>query len=95
MPVIISDDPRWVESYPLTPGVTSPSIEERLAKGFTDEATFYMCDGQPYVVWAQWDYAENWVAYPIREAHPFHPVLNGTKIDEAEFRSSIKTRHNL
>jgi hypothetical protein len=72
-----------------------PTIRESLERGFGLEAEFYVAEGSPIAVWPDWDYAENWSAYPIREVHPFHPVLHGKKITEAEFRTLVKAMHNL
>ena len=41
------------------------------------------------------DYAQNWSTEPVREAHPFHPVFNGTKMTEADFRALVKAKHGL
>jgi hypothetical protein len=72
-----------------------PTIRERLERGFGPEAGFYVAEGNPIAIWPDWDYAEDWSAYPIREVHPFHPVLHGKKITEAEFRTLVKAMHNL
>jgi hypothetical protein len=39
------------------------------------------------------DYALDWSAYPIREVHPFYPILNGKKITEIQFRTLVRTMH--
>ena len=64
-----------------------------LAEEFSPEADFYVCRGELYVVYPDWDYATDWSAYPIREVHPFYPVLNGERISEAEFRSLVQAKH--
>jgi hypothetical protein len=52
-------------------------------------------NGKPIAVWPDWDYAEDWSKYPIRENHPFIPVIYGKEIMDAEFRASVKERHGL
>jgi hypothetical protein len=77
------------------PNFVPPTISELLAEEFDQAADFYVCDGQMYLVFPDWDYAEEWSAYPIREVHPLYPVLNGKKITEAEFRTLVREIHHL
>jgi hypothetical protein len=78
---------------PKDPNFVQPTIQALLAKAFDPEADFYICDGQPYLVYPQWDYAQAWSKYPMREVHPFYPVTKGTKITEAEIRTLVKATH--
>jgi hypothetical protein len=66
-----------------------------LAEGFTSEAEFFLCDGEPYVVFTMSDFAQNWSTEPVREAHPFYPAIHGTKMTEADFRALVKAKHGL
>jgi hypothetical protein len=92
MTTIVTDDELGTR-LPPPPGFVPPTIRERLAKGFEPEASFYVCEGRPHVVWGSWDYAENWSAYPIREVHPYHPVFHGEEIPEAAFCKLVKAMH--
>ena len=81
---------------PPPPGFVPPTIEKLLQNGFEDGwAEFYLCDGHPMVVWPDLDYATNWATYPIREVHPFHPIIHGKQITEEEFREKVKGIHGL
>ena len=63
-----------------SPGLGPATIPEMLAEGFREEAEFYPCDGEPYVVFTMSDYAQNWSTEPVQEVHPFYPCLHGTKM---------------
>lgn len=80
---------------PPPPGFVPPTIAQTLERGFEDQTCFYICNGRPMAVWPQWDYAEDWSAYPIREVHPFHPIIHGEEITEQEFREAVKEIHGL
>jgi hypothetical protein len=90
--IFVDDDVPWSWT-PEDPNFVPPTIRKLLSEEFSPEADFYVCDGRPYVVYPQWDYATDWSEYPIREVHPFHPVLNGKKITQAEFRTLVKAAH--
>ena len=92
--IIDDDDVHWTWT-PRDPNFVPPTIRESLAEKFSPDAEFYVADGQPFVVFPDLDYAEDWSAYPIREVHPFYPVLSGQKIPEAEFRSVVRTMHAI
>ena len=34
--------------------------------------------------------AERWGAGPVREVHPYWPVLGGTRISDTEFRAKVR-----
>ena len=70
-----------------------PTIREQLAKPFEAEAEFIVHQGRPFVVWAEWDYAEDWSRYPVREVHPFEPYFKGQKVTETEWRALVKAMH--
>jgi hypothetical protein len=95
MTTIIVDDDFPGSWTPKDENFVQPTIQAQLAEKFSPEADFYSREGQPYVVYPQWDYAEDWSAYPIREIHPLAVVLGGTKIAEAEFRTLVKTIHGV
>jgi len=80
---------------PPPPGFVPPTIAESLAHGFEGEADFYDLHGKPIALFPMWDYAEDWSEHPIRELHPFIPILYGKEITEAEFRVLVKARHGL
>jgi hypothetical protein len=80
---------------PPPPDFVPPTIAESLARGFDEQTAFYVLNGKPIAVWPDWDYAEDWSKYPIREIHPFIPVIYGKEIMDAEFRTSVKERHGL
>ena len=62
---------------------------ELLAKGFPG-GVFWIKHGVPYVVFPDWDYAERWGAGPVREVHPYWPVLGGARISDTEFRAKVR-----
>jgi hypothetical protein len=95
MAVIVYDDEIHWSWTPRDPNFVPRPIRESLAEEFSLDAEFYLCDGQPYMVFPMWDYAESWSQYPIREVHPFYPVLHGQKIAEAEFRSLVRAKHAI
>jgi hypothetical protein len=90
--IIVDDEVHW-DQPPVPPGFVPPTIRQSLAEGFDDEAEFFVCEGKPFVVWPMMDYALDWSAYPIREVHPFYPILNGKKITEIQFRTLVRTMH--
>lgn len=66
------------------------TMREWLELPFPTEATFHLYKGAPYLVVADWDYAEYWGVDPPRESHPFAPYWWGTKIPEEEFRALVR-----
>ena len=95
MPIFVdSDDVRWSWT-PRDPKFISPTIRELLAEDFGPEAEFYLCNRQPFVVYPDLDYATDWSAYPVREVHPFYPILHGQKVSEAEFRKLVQAKHAI
>jgi len=80
---------------PPPPDFVPPTIAESLARGFKGEPEFYVLNGNPVARWPMWDYAEDWSKHPIRELHPFIPVLYGKEITEVEFRALVNERHTL
>jgi hypothetical protein len=86
------DDIEWVR-FPAPPDFVPPTIRQLLARGFDEGAKFYVCDGRPFVVWPMLDWALDWSVHPVREVHPFYPVLNGKKITEREFRTLVSAMH--
>jgi|ERR1700687_4699788 len=95
--IMVDDDDDDVRASwtPRDSKVVPPTIRQSLAEEFSSEADFYVCDGQPHVVFPMWDYAEDWSAYPIREVHPFHPMLHGKKVTEVEFRSLVRAMYAI
>jgi hypothetical protein len=93
--IIVDDDDVHWSWTPRDPKFIPPTIRELLAEEFSPEADFYVCDEQLYVVYPNLDYATDWSAYPIREVHPFYPVLHGHKISEAEFRGVVQAKHAI
>lgn len=90
MPSIISDA---IEH--AGPPLSTDRHRELLAKGFGPEADFYLHDGIPYVVYPMSDYATYWGPGPVREIHPFVPVVRGAKINEDEFRARVRGIHGV
>jgi hypothetical protein len=90
--IVDDEDVQWTWT-PRDPNFVPPTIRESLERGFEPEARFYVAEGNPIAVWPDWDYAEDWSAYPIREVHPFYPILHGKKITEDEFRTLVKATH--
>ncbi len=80
---------------PPPPRFVPPTIAESFEHGFDGQACFYVLNGRPIALFDMMDYAEDWSAYPIREIHPFTPVLYGTEITEDEFRGMVKAIHGL
>jgi len=80
---------------PPPPDFRPPTIAESLARGFEGEADFYDLGGKPVAVWPDWDYAVDWSCHPIREIHPFVPVLYGAEITETAFRERVRELHGL
>jgi hypothetical protein len=90
--IIVDDEVQWTQLPPI-PGFVPPTIRQLLAGPLDPRADCYVCEGKPMMLWAEMDYAEDWSTYPIREVHPFHPVLHGKQISEAEFRTLVKAMH--
>src|ERR1700733_10895281 len=67
---------------PPFPGFVPKPVREAVAEAFDPEADFYVYEGRPFLVFGQWDHAEDWSVHPIRSAHPMAPVFNGTQITE-------------
>jgi hypothetical protein len=82
-------------NLPPPGGFKQPSIREQLDEPFHTGGEYFVFEGRPYLVFVNWDYAEDWSQYPVREAHPYAPQSQGTKISEAEFRSLVKAMHAI
>ena len=95
MTIIFDDDEIHWSWTARDPKFVPRTICQLLAEEFSPDAEFYLCDGQPCVVYPDIDYATDWSAYPIREVHPFCPVLHGHKISEAEFRGVVQAKHAI
>ena len=80
---------------PPPPGFVPPTIAQSLGQSFEEDVSFYLSDDAPIALWSDCDYAEDWSTHPIREIHPFIPVLYGKEISEAEFRARVKEIHGL
>lgn len=95
--IICDDEVNYVWTEP-DPNFVPPTIAESLVRGFDlDKAVvwFYVLGKRPVAVWPDWDYAEDWSQHPIREVHPFPPVVHGKQITEDEFRAVVKKIHGL
>ncbi len=96
MPTVITDDDevRWNWTPPI-PGFVPKTIRQHLAEPFSDDPDFVVYEGRPVVVWGMQDYAEDWSAYPIREVHPYLPLVRGTPVTEAQFRQLVRALHAI
>jgi hypothetical protein len=95
--IICDDEVNYVWTTP-DPNFVPPTIAGLLARGFDldmEAVWFYVLGRKPVVVWPDMDYAEDWSIHPIREIHPFVPVIHGKQITEQEFRSMVKKIHGL
>ena len=95
MTTIIIDDDVPYSWTPRDPNFIPPPKSEMLAEDFGPDAQFYLCDGQPFVVYPDLDYATDWSTHPVREVHPFYPVLHGQKVSEAEFCILVRAKHGI
>lgn len=77
------------------PAVSKRSYSELLEHAFDPEASFWLKNGIPYVLWGDWDYAEDWGGPQMREVHPFVPIIHGKEIGESEFRLRVRQMHGL
>jgi hypothetical protein len=68
---------------------------ELLEHQFEPEASFWVKDGMPYVVWGDWDYAEAWGGAQMQSVHPFGPIRGGKEISEPEFRQLVRDIHGI
>jgi len=96
VPTVIVDpeSPQWVECDPL-PGFQPTPIRERLTEPIPADAECYMVDRRPHLLFADWDYAEDWSGEYVREVHPYAVAFGGgKKIGDAEWRALVRTRHN-
>ena len=91
--ILVDEEPGT--RLPPPPGFIPPTIRKLLDKGFEGEADFYLLDGRPCAVFPMLDYATDWSRYPIRELHPFVPIIDGREITEAEFRALVKAMHAI
>jgi hypothetical protein len=94
MPTIIAE-PEPGTRLPPPPGFVPPTIRQLLQGGFAPEASFHVLEGRPCVVWGDWDHAEDWSRHPIREVHPFAPLLSGSEVTEAQFRTLVRAMHAI
>jgi hypothetical protein len=90
MPTVMvdPDDVQWVECEP-TPGFKRIPIRERLTEPLHAEAECYVLAGRPHLLFASWDYAEDWSGEYVREVHPF-AVLAGQEIGEQKWRARLQ-----
>lgn len=65
-----------------------------LAEGFPG-GVFWLKHGVPYVVFPDFDCAEYWGPGPVREVHPFWPMLGGWQITDIEFFAKVREIHGV
>jgi hypothetical protein len=80
---------------PPPPGWVPPTIAESLAHGFDEQTVYYDYEGRPVALWPDWDYAEDWSVHPLRELHPFIPLIYGKEITQEDFLRMVKAIHGL
>jgi hypothetical protein len=51
-----------------------------------------LLNGKPYLLFADWEYAEDWSAEFVREVHPYI-FIGEPKIPEAEWRELVRRTH--
>ncbi len=93
MPTIMVDpDDMGVMTGTMTPPdpnfVPTP-IRRRVSEPIPAEAECYVLAGRPHLLFANWDYAEDWSGEYVREVHPFAVALGGKAIAEQEWRELI------
>ena len=65
--ILVDDDEIRYSWTPRDPNFIPPTNRELVAEKFSPEADCYVCGGRPYMVFAMWDYAEDWSQYPFRK----------------------------
>ena len=85
------DDVQWVECEPA-PGFKPIPVRERTNEPIPAEAECYLLEGRPHLLFANWDYAEDWSGVYVREVYPYFVVLSGHSIGEPDWRARLQQR---
>jgi hypothetical protein len=75
------------------PGVRPKPIRERLNEPIPPEAGCYVFEDRPHLLFANWDYAEDWSGENVREVHPFAVLFGSLAVSEHTWRESVKFCH--
>jgi hypothetical protein len=94
MTTVIIDEKPGIR-LPRPAGFVPPTIRKLLDDGFPAETDSYLLEGRPCEVLASADYTSDWSPHPVREIHPFLPIIDGLRITEVEFRVLVKAMHGI
>ena len=76
---------------PPPPGFKPTPIRDRIGEPIDPEGDCRLLDGQPCILYGDWDYAEDWSGEFMREIHPF--TLPGKpKISVEAFWDLVRAR---
>jgi hypothetical protein len=86
--VVDPDNVQWGWSEPVA-GFRPKPVREWLSEPLEPEAKCYVFDGKPYLLYPDWDYAEDWSGDYLREVHPFSVAIGGQPIAGLEWRALV------
>jgi hypothetical protein len=67
-------------------------IMERLGEPMPEAGEYCMHQGKPYVLFSDWDYAEDWSGHFVRTVEP-SMIAGATKIGAVEFWTLVRGVH--
>jgi len=69
-------------------------VRERLDEPLGEEGEFRVVDGRPCMLFASWDYAEDWSGEFVRTTDPL-VVGGGLRLSRSEFWALVRTVHGI
>ena len=79
------------ERLPAPAGFKPKPIRERLDEPIHQEGECCELDGRPCILFANWDYGEDWSGEFVREVHPF-TLVSAPKISIEKFWALVRAR---
>lgn len=76
---------------PTPPSWKPTPIRDKPNEPIDPAGECYVMNGQPYLLFSDWDYAEDWSGEFVREIHPF-AVLDGFPVEAAGWWQLVRRR---
>ena len=75
-------------------GSFPPTMRQLLTAPFSAGADYVVWQGRPCMIFADWDCAQDWSQYPVREV-PLHLAMHGGVISEWKFCRLVQAMHAI
>jgi hypothetical protein len=87
--IMVDPEDRGVIAGTPIPGWKSKEVLSHLAEPIPEESEPCVPDGRPCILYANWDYAEDWSGETVRELHPF-TLIGAPKLTVDEFWALVR-----